>query len=389
MTQTFGKEVLTDSYLSHYTWPERDPRELPLTTRVRNDQDRHTLALAATNFTLNWPDFIKSTRSLDPADQLHALLNKPAFQFNKKDEFRDEPFWRDRIGAKASAGEPVQIVYPLICKIGNGAKLLDAHGPTAGEDAILLFLDRLAALGRDIYPPGLEIHLLSDAVFYNTAFLNSAVETGYYLNAVRRRAVELGVAQNVKIHDFAALIEPFTPEFEASYRRHYAALRANPLDQIGADDYARLLASTRATINTRQLGLTYDDLRAVFGPNPDLTHPAYVEIDWRARQALTEQLALKRAIYELKLADRLFPGHVRATCHKGRKEGRAILGLRAYPEYYGRSKLLPYHGASLITPNGESFRLVVEPEIVLRGRADLVRVTDEDGRTWFYQGAAA
>ena len=114
ITETFGKEVLTDSYLSQYPWPVEDPRHLPQTTRVRTAFDAQIIASAASNFSLNWEDFLKSTEGLDPADRLHALLNKAAFQFNKKNEYRAEPFWRERIRKRVKAGLPVQIVYPLI-----------------------------------------------------------------------------------------------------------------------------------------------------------------------------------------------------------------------------------------------------------------------------------
>jgi hypothetical protein len=60
------------------------------------------------------------------------------------------------------------------------------------------------------------------------------------------------------------------------------------------------------------------------------------------------------------------------------KQGRSVLGLRCYPEYYAASRLLPYHGMPLIHrgKNG-SPKLVIEPEVSLRSREDLLRILND------------
>ena len=87
-----------------------DPRHLPQTTPVRTAYGAQIIASAAGNFSLNWEDFLKSTEGLAPADRLHALLNKAAFQFNKKNKYRAEPFWLERIRKRVKAGLPPQLL---------------------------------------------------------------------------------------------------------------------------------------------------------------------------------------------------------------------------------------------------------------------------------------
>jgi hypothetical protein len=88
---------------------------------------------------------------------------------------------------------------------------------------------------------------------------------------------------------------------------------------------------------------------------------------------------------ELNVVERLWPNHVRATCHRGIKQGRNVLGLRCYPEYYGASKLLPYHGMPLIRSDKKLRpQLVVEPEVSLRCREDLFRVMSAEGEPVLY-----
>ena len=146
-----------------------------------------------------------------------------------------------------------------------------------------------------------------------------------------------------------------------------------------------LPTSVRASINTRRLGLDYGQLQKMFGPDQTRLLTVRAEIDSQAILALKEQLAIKMACDKLNLPERLWPKHVRASCHRGTKSGRPVLGLRCYPEYYGASKLLPYHGMPLIEPDSRAKpRLVVQPEISLRGRADLTRVLNEDGDPVLY-----
>lgn len=85
------------------------------------------------------------------------------------------------------------------------------------------------------------------------------------------------------------------------------------------------------------------------------------------------------------LPSRLWPNHVRATCHKGVKDGRNVLGLRPYPEYYVRSRLLPYQGMPLIEMSSKGKnRLVIAPEVSLRGDSRLVRVMNSEGEPVLY-----
>src|SRR5207302_11078785 len=146
-----------------------------------------------------------------------------------------------------------------------------------------------------------------------------------------------------------------------------------------------LPTSMRASLNSRRLGLEYSDLLEIFGPRQVRFRAIRREIDELAAFALREQLAIKLACDELNASERVWPGHIRASCHRGKKNGRAVLGLRCYPEYYRSSRLLPYHGMPLIQPEDHGKpRLTILPEISLRGREDLTRVVNEIGEPVLY-----
>ena len=133
------------------------------------------------------------------------------------------------------------------------------------------------------------------------------------------------------------------------------------------------------------MGLKYQELQSLFGPDQTKFLPVRSSIDQMAMFALQEQLAIKMACDHLNVPRLVWRNHLRASCHRGLKSGVAVIGLRCYPEYYGFSKLLPYHGMPLIETDKKGVpRLVVEPEVSLRGRDDLVRITDESGDPVLY-----
>ena len=95
--------------------------------------------------------------------------------------------------------------------------------------------------------------------------------------------------------------------------------------------------------------------------------------------ALKEVTTIRLTCGEIDIATRLWPNAIRASCHKGQKNGRWAMGLRTYPEYFGSCKILPYHGMPIIskTSKGE-MKLEIEPEVMLRSREDLIRIMIED-----------
>jgi pyoverdine/dityrosine biosynthesis protein Dit1 len=377
-----GHEVLQASNLDKYTWPLADPAQVDQPSRPWNGADSIAIARAATLTNLTPDRFLQQTANMPLAVRLHWLLSHDAVNFNGVTRVREEPKWASRLEAIAAAGEPIPIVYPLFCSIANPAKQMTRPGPNAGELASIHFFLYVDEMVRAVYQPGIRVHILSDAVLYNNALQNTPSTALAYVQKARQMVKDANAEHCVTVHDYTELLAPFSDEFDQLYNSFYKRLAAGDETLIGQQDRGRLLRSIRASVNTERFGLSYEDCRALFGPEPDASHPLAADIERMAQAALREQLAVKLACVQLDLPERLWPGHIRASCHKGVKSGVAVVGLRVYPEYYRRSKLLPYHGKPLVRADG---RLVVQPEFELRGRGDLIRVVNEAGESLLYR----
>jgi hypothetical protein len=386
--RALGDEVLQPSGLHNLPWPDSDPRQVVQDVRRLTPDDQSLIIRAAQAARFNPAEFSRQTRGFDEATTLYWLLSCSTFNFNGTTDVRAEPYWLDRVHAAVRAAEPVPLTYPLMCKIPNGAKQMTPVGVTAGEEAVILFFLRLDTLARQIYEPGLQFDIVSDATLYNTAFQAPAPMVARYISDLRALVARHQAACCVQIHDYVDLLQPYEREYREFYDRYFAQLWVAPESLISNDAMASLLRSVRACVNTYRLGMEYQDLRAVLGPNPDPGNPYYSAIEQQAALALREQLAIKMACDAINVFDRLWPNNIRVSCHKGRKHGRAVIGLRPYPAYYGASKFLPYHGMPVIENDRRGDpRLTVWPEIVLRARPDLVRITNTTGEPYLYVAA--
>lgn len=80
--------------------------------------------------------------------------------------------------------------------------------------------------------------------------------------------------------------------------------------------------------------------------------------------------------------DRKFPGSIRATIHQKKEP---VLGLRIYPGYKRDSRLLPYHGVTLVTQDVHGGIVMrIEPEINVVGRDSFQRYISDSGVTDLY-----
>jgi pyoverdine/dityrosine biosynthesis protein Dit1 len=373
-----GHEILQASALHDFPWPATDPSKTVQELRNWDADCSALLDAAVANTGFSFQGFQESGRDLSTADQLWNLLTHKAYNFNGVTAVRGEFFWRQRIESAVRRNEPVVIVYPLICKIANPAKRMTTVGITAGERAVVRFFRSLGEQAEAIHAPGIRIRILSDATLYNSALQVPPPSAYAYINEVRALAEEENPSGTVEVYDYSELLSPFYREFEAIYDRAYHDLGAQRELMLDENSQTSLPTSVRASINSRRLGLDYPELLEVFGPRQVRFREIRREIDDMAVFGLREQLAIKLACDELNVPEKIWPEHIRASCHKGKKNGRAVLGLRCYPEYYRSSKLLPYHGMPLIQPDYRGRpRLTILPEIILRSRAELVRVVNE------------
>jgi len=243
---------------------------------------------------------------------------------------------------------------------------------------------------RCLYPPGIAVHVLADAALYASAFQTHQTEVDTYYSTLHDRIRFLDADRCVKLHDYSELLRR---ECHPDYQRLYYSYgklvwSGDPSRLIPNTDLETLRRSVRCSVNTRRFQLGHKDHRAIFGPSqfryPDHTHHELIE---RLTDiALREVIAIRLACAEVDISTRLWPQAIRATCHKGPKNGRWAIGLKPYPEYYGSCKLLPYHGMPVVRLNSHKRpKLTIVPEVLLRSDISLTRVVlDGSDEVYFY-----
>lgn len=381
-------EVLQPSSLAAYHWPDTDPTEVNQPTRLKTKTDEKDILCASTNVYIDWEMFEKNHRNQGLPEKIFQLLTNSKFQFNTRSKILEEKIWLERIAETVAAGKPICITYPLFCKIGNWAKQMTNVGPNAGEEATILFFRHIDNLVRKLYEPGIKFVIATDAQLYNSAFQNAEVEVTTYMNECRQLIKDRNANTIIDFLNYVDLLAEFPSDYLRAHAHYQKIMRTAPEKILNGIAAKTLFDSVKASINTRKLMMGYIDQKQIFSSQPYEGNKYFKIIDQMTQAAFEEVISIRMACSELNIFEKLFPNNIRVTCHKGLKNGKAVIGLRPYPEYYGSSKLLPYHGVPILTNSKHGLKLDVHPEVMLRGRMDLVRVIDERGHTYYYDGTS-
>jgi hypothetical protein len=371
-----------------YEWPSRDPLSVTQASRFVTAADHYLVDVCAKAASIDLSAVADNPREgLTLAEKVLRVLSHRKFQMNPVGAVRQEQEWLDRIDHAIQRNAPVEIVYPLFCVIPSTAKRYGTVGATAGEECTIKLFGLIDEYVRQIYPPGIVIHALVDSALYADAFQTSSTEVEEYSRSLAQAAGEAGADKYLQLHDYAVLLkEACGRDYGERYCRWCRDLANCDLARlVGEQALAGLRKSVRACVNTRQFALSHDDLSHLMGPPAvrDPSHPLYATIEQMTDAALSDYLAIRYACAEIDIATRLWPHALRATAHKGQKNGRWALGLRPYPEYYGSCKILPYHGVPKITHKNATAKLEVFPEVMLRGDDSLTRVMADNGHDVF------
>ncbi len=369
-------------------WPCGDPLAVVQETRFVTEADHLLVDACVKAASIDLPTVINTPREVLPLpEQVLRILSHRKFQMNPVDTVREEQEWIKRIDNAIRREVPVEIVYPLFCVIPNMAKRYATVGATAGEECTIKLFGLIDQYVRQIYPPGIIIHVLVDSALYADAFQTDPGDIAVYSKSLADTARRSGADTYMEFHDYSLLLEQHCgKEYGELYDRWCCDLSSRDLTSlVGAESLAGLRKSVRACINTRQFNLCYDDLRHLMGPlaTRDPNHRLYASIEEVTDVAIREYLAIRYACNEIDIATKRWPQALRATAHKGQKHGRWALGIRPYPEYYGSCKILPYHGVPKITRKGDKTRLEIYPEVLLRGNDTLTRVMSDNGQDVF------
>ena len=379
-------EILQSSSLETYEWPEFDPHSVPQRTRKRLDKDIEIIKRCLNSAKIDRNAFDKNVvrkEKLDKAATIQTILAHSKFQMNGVGNVKNEQAWCERIQNAIKINSPIDIVYPQFCVIPNAPKRYTNMGTAAGEDCTIEFFKLINEHVKWYYEPGIRIHALADAALYASAFQTHQTEVDAYYDSLKKRVTALKASDCVSLYDYSELLRT---ECREDYQRLYYSIGhdvwSKPIEQVLPDTrISTLRNSVRCSVNTRRFQLTHEDYLVLFGPlyKRNKSHPFYNTIEAMTEIALKEVTTIRLTCGEIDIATRLWPNAIRASCHKGQKNGRWAMGLRTYPEYFGSCKILPYHGMPIIskTSKGE-MKLEIEPEVMLRSREDLIRIMIED-----------
>ena len=386
------EEFLQPSALRSYRWPASEPVLVNQTTRTVTGSDVELVRQSGSCIAFDLGQLNRNTSGETLSGRIAYMLTHQKLNFNPTGAVRQEEIWVRRIARAMEREEPIDVTYPLMCVQGNWAKRMTNIGPHAGEDCTFFFFSHLNDLVRQIYAPGLRFHLFCDARLYNSAFQISEVEVTHYVRSITDRILELGLAHTIHIEDYTTALERHAlRDYMCLYQEYNQRLAHGDATILEGVNVAGLYESVRATVNTRRLGMSYADHRAIFGPQTDgVPHSSrFTEmITAMTDIAFREVIATRKACAAVDVPNRVYPHALRVTCHKEQKNGVWHIGLRCYPEYYGASKLLPYHGVPLIHRGKNGLpRLEIHPEVCLRGVHSFVRVvkpTRYEDEVYFY-----
>ena len=400
MSVNDGTEPINPSYLSESkNWPEFTTTPGEQATRLADENDRELVRIASTQHDLLNRNFLKQTRAnVGTAEGLISILCSGTLNFNGA-VVRD--VIAPRIAAACAAGEPVRIVMPVFCKIGNRAKLMFNQRPSAAEEVSLRSLTHVARQLSQWYSPGVLFSLVTDARLYGSWLRNPAPTITAYNKSLRQLRDEISTNGEVELIEYDELLSEFSREFEQGIHAGMQRVVLNDPELYAALSTNEIYESVRASINTSTLGMTYKDLKECFGPQQNPDNPFLAVLAKQALESTASMLAGRHACRSLepRLFTRRFgPNYVRATIH--RAVATPVLGLRIYPDYKRSSQQLPYHGVPLFyrdgdcrgsdSRNGDSrgrgrVKMLVAPETRFYGDPTLERVTHNDGETYFYQ----
>lgn len=383
-------EILQVSSLEDYDWPVTDPHATPQRTRKRTEKDLALIRACLRSAEINIDAFLKEARKkrLAQDEIVLSLLSHQKFQMNPTAQVRHERPWCERVQAAISDKTPIEIVYPQFCVIPNAPKRYTNMGGAAGEDCTIEFFKLINKHVQTVHPPGVRFHVLADAALYASAFQTHQTEVDAYYESVQNRITELGASDCVFLYDYSELLRTKChPDYQIQYYSiAHQVWKGDPAPLLPNTDLQTLWRSVRCSVNTRRFQLGHQDHLRLFGPAKWRTtdHPYHQVIETMTDIAFKELVTIRLACAAVDISSRLWPSAIRATCHKGPKNGRWAIGLKPYPEYYGSCKLLPYHGMPLITRDSKGKpKLEIAPEVLLRGRDDLIRVTS-DGQDEVY-----
>jgi Pyoverdine/dityrosine biosynthesis protein len=259
-----------------------------------------------------------------------------------------------------SRGMPVQLTllaFPF--KVPNPAKCGARKLPDFAELAAIHHFCKLRAAIQEIYPPGLEIHVLHDGLFIAEVFGIEAAEVHQY-ETYFAKLIRLAEASDfIRCHDFGILqrrsrldasgsIEALQLSAEQWWRHHR-----------GTSEWQLRFRKTLGMINLRDVPAA--SVAGCLDPaSPGRLRFGWEDVENRVHKAMVQYQVKDAIIHQFDPRPHCFPDAIHATTRE--REGRLSLWMVRR----GQS-LLPWHGVGCLDDRG---RANVGHAIQVLGRSD-------------------
>lgn len=282
-----------------------------------------------------------------------VVFGDPAFLSSRREE------WLQRFGRVVAEGRRLDLtILGFPYKMPVPLKT-DRTAADFGEVVSLARLNQLArAIGR-VYAPGARIHVFTEGAFHVFNSLNRSYADGYFAS-LQALASRFGVNEHVELHDLNAVVDD-NPDFMAVWRDTEADLIAR---RDAGDE--KVLAAIRDSLpvrfhNLANPGVGEADLAAAYRRDP-AAKALIDDIQQRAERGTVTYRAFLEARDRISLLQRIVPDALPMTVSP--RPGR--LGVRPLPE---PSRMLPYHGVSVISADGATLEMQYLWDLRRTGRA--------------------
>ena len=295
-------------------------------------------------------NFIQKQKDNTLAEKIINFINDRAFQFNSRERFYNCEIWHEAIKKDIAKNKPIDIVIPIFCNIGNPLKRFHTTQVSAAEKVTLFSLYGISELASKIYPPGIKFHIVVHSNFYSTPFGVNTVEINNYLKQIKDFVFINNLSDRLDVADITELLSPVSEAFSKNYTKWLDYFSSNaPEDNITYEEYLQIY-----TEQNNKIKEFVDDL---------------------SKKSLDIYRSLKYAAADLCWENLQFEGSVRSTIHT---KILPVLGLRIYPEYKLRSRLLPYHGIAIFYRDlkSKSYKMEVIPEAIACTKSNIKRIVD-------------
>ena len=367
-------EIISDSALNYkIALPYEDPRTLEINSIFEDEVPDNIINESASIHTINSSILFQRKLTVDEiSTNIIKYLNHRNLQFNSRENFAKYDFWYKKIKHSIALKQPISIIIPIFCNIGNPLKRFQVTDITYAEKVTLTHLQNIAKEGEKVYPYGFKFEIVADANFYSTPFMNNVIETHNYINNLKKYVLNSGYSRNLEIRDMMDIISNDSHRFTEKFHFWMEKIENNKSEDLSAWKNSMI-----SSINLRHFH-DYNEIRKCYS-NQKSEIRDYIE--GRATSSLAIYRSLKNAAADISWEHLVSENFIRSTIHT--KE-IPVLGLRIYPEYKKSSKLLPYHGIAVFSKKNEKYRMKILTEMEAVSLPNILKIKGKDGLTQGY-----